>query len=779
MIRKIALLVVVLATCFDTYAQSVVQTVRGTILDEASYVPLPGALVSIDGSQEMAGITDADGNFEIRNIPVGRHNVVASFVGYEPAVIKEMMVSAGKENVLNVSMRESVNELNEVVVTPKVNKQQPLNSMSLVGARMMSVEEASRYAGGASDPARLASVFAGASSGGATNGISIHGAAPQLMLWRIEGVEVPNPNHFAEITGAGAGVFSSLSALVLGNSDFITGGSPAEYGNAISGVFDMKLRCGNNDHYEHAFQVGTLGIDFASEGPFKKGGKASYIINYRYSTMGLASKAGFLNMGDENMDYQDLNFKVNIPTKNAGTFAIWSTSLIDHYKSEVKDKDDWETAWDMNSSMADQYMLTGGISHKISLGDGGQLKTSLSVTANKDIIGTYDYDLDLVETPNIRNENHNMNLILDAQYQKKFSPRYTMLLGINHVHISNNFWLERCPEVGEPLKEVFRNDGTASLTRAFTSNKLNISNRLTMILGINLINFSTNSEVNVEPRFSMSYKASSKKSIGMSWGLYSRKEKNDVYFVEIDGSRVNDKLKLTKSQHVVLTYSNSLTDNMLLKIEPFYQYLYDVPVEMGTTFSMLCNQNFFVDKALENKGYGRSYGVDITLERYLKNGLYGMITATVYNSEFKDSRGDWRTSVYNRNFVANVLGGKEWMVGKNRQNVFGINGRITLQGGDRYTPYLEASFEDVLKDPDRCLPWDDEHCYEKRVSPRPIWGASVKYTVNKKGGRSHHFICEFLHSSSFSGHTFDLATMDMKPFYTELNFPNIAYKFEF
>jgi len=759
-------------------AQTVSQKVRGTVKDEASDIALPGALICIDGSNTMAAISDQDGKFLIENIGVGRHNVVVTYVGYEPAVIKEMLVTAGKESVLNIPLRESANEIEEVVVTPKVNKQQPLNSMSLVGARMMSVEEASRYAGGASDPARLASVFAGASSGGATNGISIHGASPQLMLWRIEGVEVPNPNHFADITGPGAGVFSSLSALVLGNSDFITGGCSAEYSNAVSGVFDMKLRNGNADHYEHAIQVGTLGIDLASEGPFKKGGRASYLFNYRYSTLGLASKAGFLNMDDEVMDYQDLNLKVNIPTKNAGTFSVWSTGLIDHYNTEPKPMEEWETVWDMNASKADQYMIAGGFSHKKNFSKGGQLRTAISVNANKDIISTLDVDMQGKTSPNIENENHNMNLIFDAQYQKKVSAKYTFMGGFSHTHTDMNSWMNRCPVVGKPLQPVFNCEGTAGLTRAFVNNKMNFGN-LSMILGINVIHFSVNDEVNAEPRFALTYKPAPKQTIGVSWGLYSRKEKMDTYFVIKDGKNVNENLGLTKAQHVTLTYSNSLSDNLMLKIEPFFQYLYDVPVEPESTFSMVNNETFFTSKELVNEGVARNYGVDITLERYLKNGLYGMITATIYNSEYQDWYGKWRTCLYNRNFVCNILGGKEWMVGENKKNLFGINARLTLQGGERYTPYLDATLEEVLLDPNRCLPWDDNRAYENQVSMQPIWGASVKYTINKKSGRSHHFVCEFLHSSSFNGHTFDLKTKEMKPYYVQLNFPNIAYRLEF
>ncbi len=163
------------------------QTIRGQVCDIASGEPMIGVTITVENGITMATVSDIDGNFEIKNVPVGRHSVRASYIGYEPVLLKEQLVSSGKELVLNLRMRESISELGEVVIKPRVNKQQPLNEMAQVGARMFSVEEATRYAGGMADPARTASMFAGVATGGATNGISIHGNSPQMLQWRVEG----------------------------------------------------------------------------------------------------------------------------------------------------------------------------------------------------------------------------------------------------------------------------------------------------------------------------------------------------------------------------------------------------------------------------------------------------------------------------------------------------------------------------------------------------------------------------------------------------------------
>lgn len=294
-----------------------VQTIRGMVVDGDSKYPIPYATVRLSDKEGMGTTTDSLGRFTIPQVPVGRHTVEAAFMGYEPGIFREILVTSAKEVYLEIPLKESVNELSEVVVRARTNKEEAMNKMATTGARMLSVEEASRYAGGFDDPARLVSAFAGVAPSVSSNGISIHGNAPHLLQWRLEDVEIPNPNHFADIATLGGGILSSLSSQVLGNSDFFTGAFPAEYGNAVSGVFDMKLRNGNNQKNENTIQVGIMGIDVASEGPLSKKHKASYIFNYRYSTTGL------LNLDGGTMDYQDLNFKLNFPTKMAGIFSVW------------------------------------------------------------------------------------------------------------------------------------------------------------------------------------------------------------------------------------------------------------------------------------------------------------------------------------------------------------------------------------------------------------------------------------------------------------------------
>lgn len=753
------------------------QTIRGQVCDVASGEPMIGVTITVENGMTLATVSDMDGNFVINNVPVGRHSVRATFIGYEPVLLKEQLVTSGKELVLTLKMRESIAELGEVVIKPRVNKQLPLNEMAQVGARMFSVEEASRYAGGMADPARTASMFAGVATGGATNGISIHGNSPQMLQWRVEGVEVNNPNHFAEITEAGGGIFTSLNGTVLANSDFLTGAMPAEYGNALSGAFDMKMRVGNNTKYEHAVQVGTLGVDFASEGPLGKGSKASYLVNYRYSFLEIAKKIHAINMDKETLDYQDLSFKLNMPTTKAGTFAVWFTGLIDNYENEVPDVSDWETLWDMNDSWSRQRNCAVGVTHNYRFKSGGTLHSSVAYTGAYRKLGVTNYDEQMTATPGMNGRNSEWSVIISAQHQHKVSSRYTMQNGFEHRHMAFNTWLDWIHEAGGPLYRVYESDGNTGLTRLYSSHKVALSNRLSTVAGVNVMWFNLNDQWLVEPRVSVQYKTSASSTLSLAYAMNSRKESTDTYFVK---EASNEDLGLTRSHHISMSFAQRLGENAMLKIEPYWQWLFDVPVEQGTTYSILNHSNFFQDRALVNEGAGRNYGIDLTLERYLKDGFYGMLTATLFKSEYRDAQGQWHHSRQDRGWITNILGGKEWMVGKNKKNVFGVNGRLTLMGGDRYTPIPEnITFEDVMMRPDKTVPQiDGLDPYNAQKGMNVGYAFSVKYTINKRH-TSHHFILEYLQMRTFQGQTFDLRTHETVDNFTSLTFPNIAYRVEF
>ena len=296
------------------------QTVRGKIIDIESQSPIPGVMVMIaDSEPQIVSVSNEAGIFRLENVPVGRITVRAMLIGYDFAEFRDIELKSGKEMVLTIEMTEKVEDIDEVVVTAN-RKDKPINEMASVSARSFTVEETERYAGTWLDPARMAANYAGVMAvGDQRNDIIIRGNSPLGLLWKLEGVSIPNPNHFGTL-GTTGGPISILNNNLLDNSDFFTGAFPAEYGNALSGVFDLKLRKGNNENYEFTAQAGMNGLEFGAEGPFSKKSKGSYLFNYRYSTLAIFDYLD-IHFGVSGVpEFQDLSYKVNLPTEKAELF---------------------------------------------------------------------------------------------------------------------------------------------------------------------------------------------------------------------------------------------------------------------------------------------------------------------------------------------------------------------------------------------------------------------------------------------------------------------------
>ena len=699
-------------TAATASAQTTTGRIRGTVIDAASEQPLPYATVALQ-STGTGTLSDGEGAFSLPPLPIGRHTIVVTLLGYESATVHEVMVSSTKETVLEIAMTESVNVLEEIVVRPDIKKNEPLNTMALAGARMLSVEEASRFAGGLDDPARLVTAFAGAAGGGGANSIAIRGNSPQSLQWKLEGVEIPNPNHFPDVTGVGGGVLTAFSSNMLGNSDFFTGAFPAQYNNALSGVFDMMLRNGNNQTWEHSAQLGTLGAELASEGPFEKG-KGSYLFNVRYSTMSLLG--GMIDGLQEiaGVKYGDVSFKINVPTLRAGTFTLWGIGAHDTKDDPYKTKEEM-IADEHNYYRANtnQWMGSAGLSHRVFLSTNTYLKTTLAATYSQNHMWGEvfsDEAGDLVSMLDMKDKN--TNLIFDAYVNTKTSARHTNRSGVTVTGLFYDDNYNKAPgsyiPTG-PIENFVDSDGRSMTVAAFTQSIYQFNERLTGEFGLNGGYFALNKKWTLEPRASLRWKASAKHTLAVAGGMHSRREKLDHYFVttpRTGDELVNRNLGLSKAIHATLSWDWAIARDLHFRLEPYYQHLYNIPIEPGTNASIINQVNFWTTSRMVNGGKGRNYGVDITLERYLRNGLYWMVTGSIFDSQYTCADDVWRNTVYNRHWLANVLGGKEWMLGRKKQHVLAVSLRLNAMGGSWYTPIdEEASLaaHDAVEDKSRMM----------------------------------------------------------------------------
>jgi hypothetical protein len=786
-IKLIILFISVITMQLSAQEHQPAGVIRGTVTDAASGQTLPGVtIVILDTSPVIGMAADDKGNFRLDNLSIGRYAVQASFVGYEPAVFREIAVSSAKETVLEISLKEQVNVLDEVVVRPKTNKEEPLNRMATASARMLSVEEASRYAGGYDDPARLVTAFAGVAGSMNSNGIAIRGNSPQSLQWRMEGVEVPNPTHFTDITGVGGGILTALSSQALGNSDFFTGAFPAEYGNALSGVFDMQMRNGNSQNYEHAVQLGVIGVEVASEGPFRKGGQASYLFNYRYSSMALADDLFPGVVGDAaGMRYQDLSFKLNFPTRRAGTFSVWGIGIVDHYLQSVpQDTADWHNSKFEGFGDFRQTKAMGGIGHKIFIGSNTYLKSSLATSRTRNQLMLEQTYTDRSTFPVTDMKGANTNVIFDTRLNKKFSAAHLNRTGINVTGLFYDVDYSASSDVNEyppqAMVKFAKNSGHSMMLSAYSHSSVRIAEKVTVNAGLHSMYFALNHQWSVEPRAGVRWQAAPKHSFGMAYGLHSRRENLDYYFVEETsqtGNRlVNKDLKFAKAHHLVLSYDWSVSENLHLKIEPYYQYLYDVPVAKDSLLSLINYQNFYVLFPLVNDGAGKNYGIDFTLERYLHNGYYYLLTASLFESLYRGGDGVWRDTRLNRNFLVNALGGKEWKLGKHRQNVLGVNLRCSFQGGDRYIPVDEAASTAA-----QGVVYDNSQAYRAQLPTAFISHFTVSYRMHKKS-LAHEIALKFINVNGyqeFSGYYYDFRKNEPVMYRSAVVIPNFYYKVEF
>lgn len=570
----------------------------------------------------------------------------------------------------------------------------------------------------------------------------------------------------------------------MANSDFFTGAFPAEYGNGLSGVFDLSMRSGNDEEYEHAFQIGMMGIDVSSEGPLKKGSNSSYLFNYRYSTLGLVDNL-LPDDQDLGIAYQDLSYKFKLPTKNAGTFEFWGLGLIDHQEyspdqDTVADDNKWMYDEDLEQLDGKITMGVAGLTHKYFLGDNTYLKTILSGSINR-----LSVDLDRLDFPSFELEDdmaityNERNIQLSTLLNHKFSAAHTNRSGINIINLNYDIYLQEALQIGDPLTTFVDDDGSSFLIQAYTQSTFHLSPKLTLNPGIHFQYFVLNGNYSVEPRLGGVYKLNEKSSLSLGYGLHSQIEKLGFYLSEIPmengTAQLNKNLNFSKAHHFVLGYDRMLNAHTHLRVEPYVQLLYDIPVIADSYFSLInLDDDFFINDPLVNKGKGRNIGIDITLERFLNQGWYYLATASVFDAQYQGGDGVWRDSRYNKQFIANLLVGKEWTVKK--KNLFNASVRFTYAKGDRLHPTdFEASLaaKDIVEDLSRP--------FESQKPDSPIMHLTFTYRINKKNHASLWSLqlLNVLGTPENYGHRYNFRKNTIDVDESVVAIPNLSYKFEF
>jgi len=762
-------------------AQQIKQTIKGKVYEEGTYSPMTGASIVVLGTNPVkATYSDTSGNFKLNGIPVGRYDIKISFIGYEPALINEILVSSGKEVNLNIALKLSATNLEEVKIKAYTQKDKPLNSMATLSARTFSVEEAQRYAGGLDDPALLSTSFAGVAGDLGQNSIVIRGNSPRSVLWKLEGVEISNPVHFSNLTVFGGGAFTALSSQMLSNSDFYTGAFPAEYGNALGGVFDLNLRTGNNDKYEHTVQIGGIGIDVSSEGPFAKGKSSSYLFNYRYSTLALI--APFLPEFAGNIRYQDLCFKLNFPSNKAGTFSFWGLVFTDKSGGDAKnDTTEWNFQQDKETSRSHQLTGVIGLSHKYNLDAKTFISSSLAATIDDMSYNVSQLDSQLRFHPTEQVLNNNWKFMLNSFVNHKFSNCHINKTGFN-INLIGFDIISREADPETFIMNTYADyQGKSYLGQFFSESNITIAKNLVSNIGLRYVYFDLNKHYNIEPRAGIKWNFTTNQSISFAYGNHSQLEMLGLYLAEKQTSQgivvPNKNLDFAKARHFILGYDLLLNDNLRLKVEPYFQLLYNIPVINDSSFSVInIEKNWYINNSLVNKGKGKNLGIDLTLERFLNNGYYYLITSSFFKSTYSGGDGIWRDTRYDKNIVINILGGKEWQVGRNKNNILSINGRYSFWGGDRISP-VDAANSIIGKQ----IVYDENMAFANRKPATHYLAMTIMFRKNKPK-YSSIWSLQFLNmlgSKEMYGYKINLKNNSIVPDQDVLMVPDISYKIEF
>ena len=557
------------------------------------------------------------------------------------------------------------------------------------------------------------------------NDLVIRGNSPLGIVYRIEGVSIPNPNHFA-IAGSTGGPVSILNNKFLDNSDFFMSAFPAEFGNSTSGVFDLRLRKGNDKLHEFSGQFGFLGTEGLIEGPISKKTGASYLVMGRLSTLSLFDKVGFKYGTDAIPGYTDGAFKLNFPLKKGGNLSIWSiagTSSIDILISDQTEPSQDAFGEQDRDQLFGTDMAIGGVTYKKPLNKNTFLKTSLSYSYQKQSTrhlfilrsltpdSTWQYNADPFDMMGYSYQIHTgaAYFSMNQKLGKKHVIKYGLNLDGYHMNMQDSIRYDISDSTSQFYKRwEYKSPSPAILAQAFVQWKYKINNRLTFNGGLHSQYFTLSNSVSpVEPRLGLKIATSDNSTLAFGAGMHSQHHPLYIYAYhkEIAGEKVYQNLDMdfSRSIHTVISYTTKLKKSLMFKTEAYYQYLYNIPVTVDPSSFSILNQGsgfarFFPDD-LENTGTGFNYGLEFTLQKFFDNSFFFMTTVSLYDSKYKGSDGVTRNTDFNGNHITNILIGKEFKLGKTDKHTLALGMKATYAGGKRYgilNPIMTDSLKEIV-----------------------------------------------------------------------------------
>ncbi|RMG25631.1 MAG: carboxypeptidase-like regulatory domain-containing protein, partial [Bacteroidetes bacterium] len=615
-------------------AQILTQSLSGVVEDEDTEIGLAQAGIAVYSRGEIYYTqTDENGNFVLNQIPVGTIRIACKHKDYEPYVASNIRISSGNSLVLTIRMQKKAFELEEVIISA-ARKQAP----GTISQHQLNMALGNNFAGALGDPARMMARFAGVTQpDDLRNNLVIRGNSPVGVKWSIEGITTINPNHFATVGNSGGGV-NILNPYTLKNIRLYTGAFPAEFGNANSGMVEVALRNGHLYQRKSMGRTNIVDVELATEGPIKKG-KSSYLLAFRRSNLDFAYQISSLLKG----------YLGNAPKVYDGTFHLFFQGNKGQFhlygiggNSQLRLRN---SLGNDAQNLFRSRTLVSGLKHVMVLGKRalwtGHVAYSNSFTGNGSLQSLNNEGRIL--------EGNEHKLSLSGKVNFSVNSRHHIKGGVTHHFISSRINRMTRKHPDSSLIE-FNFHKTYHLTQAFVSWKWRMASNISLNTGLHSLALSLNHTYSIDPRIHLSWQVYEKNQLALGWGIHSQVQPTALYatgYRNRYGENVfpNFHLQPGKSHHVVLSYRTTILQNVSFTSECYYLYHYQMPIFRdvfqpksfsGLNLGYEYGDDFaWYSAPMQSTGTGRSYGVEITVEKPFVNRYYVLFTTSLYDAKYR------------------------------------------------------------------------------------------------------------------------------------------------
>jgi hypothetical protein len=690
--KKIQILTVLLLIFFTTlsFAQNGVLT--GRVYNDINNESIPFANILIE-STEIGTTSDIEGNYSIENLKPGSYTIICSYLGFKSAVFYEIIISPTKPTILNIPLIEEASMLENVEL--KTSSFNNRSEESPVSKRTISATEIYRNPGGNRDISKVIQVLPGvASTVSFRNDIIVRGGAPNENKFFLDGIEVPNINHFAT-QGSSGGPVGMINVNFIQNVDFYAGAFPANRGNGISSIMEFKQIEGNKEKLRGTFMLGSSDIGLTLDGPTGK--NSSFILSARRSYLQFlfeALKLPFLPT------YNDFQYKHSFNINDKNQLTLIGLGAIDNFELN-KSVNDGVT--DSEEIAKNEYFL-----NNLPVNE----QWNYTIGANWKHFSEHSFQTIVLSRSHLNNS--------ATKYQNNIELPENLLLNYNSEEIENKFRIESMKRkdgwkwnIGAGFENVLYKNATFNKkqidgipTIIDFSSKLTVNkfaaftqlshsffeNRLSLSAGLRTDFNDYSDEMSnpidqVSPRFSASYSLTEKLSASFNLGRYYQLPAYTVMgYRDSNNVLVNKENEITYIQNdqfvAGLEYNpdnySKITLEGFYKIYDNYPFLLDENISLanlGGDFGVIGNE------PANSTSQGKSYGMEILMQQRMSSSIYGILSYTFVRSEFKDQFGTYVPSSWDNRHILNITAGKKF------KKDWEFGAKFRLLGGAPYTPY--------------------------------------------------------------------------------------------